>query len=144
MKLPTTNQAEKLFLQFCEAYNSRDLPALLSLLTADATVWGSGVDEYRTGLAEIEQQLRRDWSQSQQAEISVLSFVPTENEALWAAGLCQVRLLIDDQELFFDHFRGTIVIEKNQKKPKIVFMHASFPDARNPENNSFPTQTQDA
>ena len=60
MKLPKTKPAEELFLQFCEGYKNRDLPLLLNLFNPDASIWGSGVDEYRTGLVEIEQQLLRD------------------------------------------------------------------------------------
>lgn len=139
MKIQETRQAEKLFKAFCEGYKTRDLSFLLKLFTENTNLWGSGPDEYRVGLKQVEEQLKRDWSQSDAGEIEVVSFVPTANDALWAAAICKAKVTIKGEQHTFDHLRGTIMIEKENESWKISHMHASFPDFRNAEGSSFPS-----
>lgn len=136
--MPEKKLAEQIFNQFCEGYKKRDLSGLLGLFTKDINMWGSGLDEYRVGLKQVEGQLKRDWSQSDKAEIEVVSFVPTPKDALWTAALCTARITIDGAEHIFEQLRGTIIIEKENGTWKMSHMHASFPDYRNAENGSFP------
>ncbi|QMT61851.1 nuclear transport factor 2 family protein [Legionella sp. PC997] len=138
MNILEKKPAEKLFKQFCEGYEQRIASLLLSLFSQNTNVWGSGVDEYRVGLKEIEEQLRRDWSQSEQGKIEIIHFVPTPDEALWAAAICRARMIIEGKEYLFEHLRGTLTIEKEDGVWKIAHMHCSFPDYRNPANGSFP------
>jgi len=138
MKMMPRSIAEELFIKFCESYKKRDLEAALKLFTKNANMWGSGLDEYRVGLKQIEEQLKRDWSQAEKGEISILSFVPTSLDALWAAAVCKAKITVDGKEHIFDHLRGTVVIEKEDGVWKISHTHASFPDYRNTENGSFP------
>ncbi len=138
MKLPEKNPAEKIFNQFCDSYKKRDLTALLNLFTTHTNLWGSGLDEYRVGIKQIEEQLKRDWSQSEKGEIEVVSFVPTPKDACWTAAVCKAKITIDGKEHVFEHLRGTIVIAKENNTWKISHMHASFPDYRNAEQGSFP------
>ena len=140
MKTHPQNPAQELFLEFCDAYKKRDLQQVMSMFTDNSNMWGTGLDEYRVGLKQIEAQVKRDWSQSQHGEISVISFVPTAKDASWAAGLCRVKLMIDGKEHYFDDFRGTISVEKVDGAWKIAHMHASFPDYRNAEQGSFPVK----
>ncbi|STX50194.1 Uncharacterised protein [Legionella busanensis] len=130
--------AQHLFEQFCEGYAMRDLSFTLSLFTKEANVWGSGLDEYRVGSKEIEEQLTRDWSQSESSKIEVVRFVPTPDNALWAAAVCNARIIVANKNYLFEHLRGTLIIEQDEGIWKIAHMHASFPDYRNVENNSFP------
>ncbi|KTD44509.1 nuclear transport factor 2 family protein [Legionella quateirensis] len=130
--------ATRLLKQFCLGYNKRDLTLLLDLFTHNATMWGSGIDEYRVGLTEIQEQLERDWSQSEQGRIEIVSFIPGYNDLLWAAALCKAHILIDGTEHVFEQLRGSIVLSDEHGTWKIAHMHASFPDYRNAENNSFP------
>ncbi|WP_419419934.1 nuclear transport factor 2 family protein [Legionella sp. D16C41] len=138
MKIPRNKPAKNLFEQFCAGYEKRDLPSTLSLFTKNANVWGSGIDEYRVGLKEIEEQLQRDWSQSDESRIEIVRFIVSPDDALWAAAICNAHLKIAGQDYVFDHLRGTIIIEQDEGNWKIAHMHASFPDYRNAENNSFP------
>jgi ketosteroid isomerase-like protein len=140
MKMPEKTVAKQLLKEFCDAYKNRDLETVLSLFTKNINMWGSGLDEYRVGLKEVEEQVKRDWSQSEKAEIEIVSFVPTSPEALWAAAICNAKITIDGREHIFEQLRGTITIEKENGVFKISHMHASFPDYRNPENGSFPIQ----
>jgi hypothetical protein len=140
MKLHEKPLAEQLFNKFCEGYKKRDLTGLLNLFTKNTNMWGSGLDEYRVGLKEVEEQLKRDWSQSEKSVIEVVSFVPTPEDAVWAAALCNAKITINSEEHAFEHLRGTVIIEKEDGVWKISHMHASFPDYRNAENGSFPVK----
>lgn len=130
--------AQHLFEQFCDGYERRDLIFTLSLFTKEANVWGSGLDEYRVGLKEIEEQLRRDWEQSESSKIEVVRFVPTSDNDLWAAAVCNARIKVANENYLLEHLRGTLFVEQEDGIWKIAHMHASFPDYRNAENNSFP------
>ncbi|MEO8401684.1 MAG: nuclear transport factor 2 family protein [Gammaproteobacteria bacterium] len=140
MILPEKKLAEQLFNQFCAGYRKRDLTSLLSLFTKDINMWGSGLDEYRVGLKQAEEQLKRDWSQSENGEIEIVSFVPTPANALWTAAVCNAKVTIAGKQHIFPHLRGTIMLEKEDNVWKIAHIHASFPDYRNPENGSFPVE----
>src|SRR3990167_1555758 len=136
MKMPEKKPAEEIFNKFCEGYKNRDLVALLNLFTKNTNMWGSGLDEYRVGLKQVEEQLKRDWSQSEKSEIEVVSFVPAPQDAVWAAAIGNAKITIDGKQHIFEHLRGTIVIEKEDGVWKISHMHASFPDYRNAEDGS--------
>lgn len=138
MKLPQKNKAEQLFEQYCDAYKKRDLSTLRDLFTKDCNVWGTAIDEYRTGLKELEIQHQRDWSQSEKGEILIVAWVPTSTDAQFAAAVCKAMITIDGKENIFEHLRGTLTIKKEDGIWKIAHMHASFPDFRNLENGSFP------
>ena len=129
-----------LLTQFCQAYNQRNLPAALALFHPEATLWGSGLDEYRTGLKEIEMQLQRDWQQSEAGEIEIISFAPTKEASLWAAVIARAKITIEGRVFVFENLRGTVCIEQTAGAWKIAHFHSSFPDMRNPENHSFPVQ----
>lgn len=133
--------AEKLLRQFCEGYKKRDLPFLLSLFTQNANLWGSGLDEYREGLKDIETQLLRDWSQSEQGEIEIIHFIPAPQKAPWAAAMCKAHITIDGTNHTFEHLRGTLIAEEENGVWKISHTHCSFPDYRNAKNGSFPVNS---
>ena len=136
--MPDLRPAEKLFKQFCESYKNRELQKLLALFANDIQMWGTGIDEYRKGLQEVELQLKRDWSQAEKSEIHIVNFLPTPENALWAAALCQAKITVNHQEYIFDDLRGTIYVDLEDEQWKISHMHASFPDYRNAEQSSFP------
>ncbi len=137
MKKPFNN-AEQFFFHFCEAYGARSLATMLELFTPNATLIGTVCDEHRIGLKEIEAQLQRDWSQSEQGAIVIASFFPSPSSGLWASALCHTTIIIDGQSHHFENLRGSIVIEEVEKDWKIAHMHASFPDLRSPKGYSFP------
>lgn len=132
--------AEQLMFDYCKAYEKRDLEATLKLFTKNATVWGTGKDEYRVGLDQIAEQHKRDWSQSESASIHCHTFVETPNDALWAASICDAVVVVAGVEYKLSDLRGTIAIALEENVWKIVHMHASFPDPRNSEGNSFPIE----
>ncbi|WP_131780998.1 nuclear transport factor 2 family protein [Legionella gresilensis] len=130
--------SEKLFKNFCDSYKHRDLPHILSLFTENATLWGTGIDEYRYGLKEIEEQLLRAWSQSEDSEITIINFNPAPAHSFWASANCSAKLWIDGQTYILEHLRVTICIDEEDQTWKIAHLHASFPDFRNPRDSAFP------
>lgn len=138
MKMREDKPAELIFRQFCLGYKNRDLDYVLGLFTEDTHMWGSGVDEHRVGLKQVEEQLIRDWQQAERSEIEVVAFIPTLPTDLWAAALCRAKITIAGTEHVFEQLRGTLMIKRESSLWKIAHMHASFPDYRNADDGSFP------
>lgn len=138
MRISEIRPAEVLFKQYCDAYQKRDLQAILNISTININIWGTGLDEHRIGLKQIALQLKRDWEQSEAGEIDIIQFVPTPAYALWTAATCKAIITIDGTKHEFPELRGTIVIAQEDNIWKIAHMHASFPDFRNADQNSFP------
>tara|TARA_B100000949_G_C13843721_1_gene269727 strand:- start:5 stop:430 length:426 start_codon:yes stop_codon:yes gene_type:complete len=139
MKKPTQLIAKELLQQFCDFYKERNLDGILSLLSTDVNMWGTGIDECRKGLDECKSQLLRDWSQSEYGQIIIDSFANFEDDACWAAAICHAIVKINGTEHKFEHLRGTITIKNENGHWKIRHMHSSFPDYRNNEASSFPS-----
>jgi ketosteroid isomerase-like protein len=136
MKVPTP--AQKLMIAMCDGYNRRDLPFLMTLFTKDSNMWGTGKDEHRVGLKAIEDQFKRDWSQAEKSSMEVVTFIPSYCDDLWAAATLRAKVTVEGQEHVFEDLRGTLNIKQEEGKWKISHSHASFPDMRNPQGNSFP------
>jgi hypothetical protein len=144
MKLPEKKLAQQILLKFCEGYKKRDLAGLLKLFTKNTNMWGTGLDEYRVGLKQVEEQFKRDWKQSEKGEIELVSFVPAADDAFWAAAIFTGKVTVNGEQHIFKDLRGTIIIENDDGEWKISHMHSSFPDFRNPENGSFPLNAVEA
>jgi hypothetical protein len=140
MKLPEKSVALTLTEQYCDGYNRRDLPFILSLFSKNCNLWGTALDEYRVGHKELQLQHQRDWEQSEQGKIMIMSVVPAPSDANWAAIVAKAIVTIEGQEHIFDHLRGTIIASKENGLWKISHMHCSFPDYRSQANSSFPEQ----
>lgn len=134
------SKAAALLTQYCDAYNNRDENTLKRLFTQDCQLWGTALDEYRTGIKAAIEQHKRDWSQSEQGSIKIVSWLPTPQDALWAAAVCQANITVDGVQYTFEHLRGSLSIVQEDGVWKIAFMHASFPDMRNAPGNSFPLE----
>lgn len=140
MTLSPRKTAEQLIIRFCEAYQSRDMSKILALFTENTHMWGTGIDESRIGLKEIEQQLLRDWAQSEKGQIEVVSFIPSPDDQPWVAVVTKANLTVDGEQYTFDNLRGSIFIAQEDNTWKISHMHSSFPDMRNGQDSSFPIQ----
>jgi ketosteroid isomerase-like protein len=130
--------AQKILIEFCHNYNTRNLQGVMDLFTKNPNLWGTGADEYRAGREAIEEQLKRDWSQSEKSEINIGYFIRTDPDSSWAASVNNATIVANGQEHNFSDLRGSISIEQEDGIWKIAHMHCSFPDYRNGENNSFP------
>ncbi|KTD66982.1 MULTISPECIES: nuclear transport factor 2 family protein [Legionella] len=127
MQLKQLTVAQQLFKRFCYGYNERDLNYLRSLFSNDITMWGTGIEDYRIGTAQIEEQFLRDWQQYDDSQIKLLTFSPIPPNSYWASALCEVQIWIESKNYDFQNLRGTICIDLENDVWKITHLHISFP-----------------
>lgn len=124
-----------------EGYAKRDLESLRASFAPDPDVvmYGTGADERRLGLAEIQAQAERDWSQT---EASVITYgwtsVSAAGSVAWVATDAVFNLKAGGQEMTLPA-RITFVPESRGDKWLIVQAHFSLPAAAQAEGESFPT-----
>jgi ketosteroid isomerase-like protein len=105
----------------------------------DVVMYGTGADEKRIGLAEIQAQIKRDWSQSDAAAITYgWTLVSSAGSVAWAATDAAFNFKAGGQEMALPA-RITFVFEKRGKEWLIVQAHFSFPTAGQAKGGSFPT-----
>lgn len=138
----TTEAAVKAVLdKVAEGYAKRDLALLRAAFAQDPDVvmYGTGADEKRLGLAEIQAQAERDWSQ---AEVAVMKYgwtsVSAAGSVAWAAIDVAFNWKAGGQEMSLPG-RITYVLEKRGEEWLIMQAHFSFPAAGQPEGESYPT-----
>ena len=125
-----------------EGYAKRDMSLLLSAFASDPDVvmYGTGADEKRVGLAEIQAQAERDWSQTESAEVTYEWIsVSSAGPVAWVATDASFSLKAGGQEMTLPA-RITFVLEKRGEQWLIVQAHFSVPAAGQSEGESFPTE----
>jgi uncharacterized protein (TIGR02246 family) len=127
--------------RFAENYAKRDLEGTLALFAPDADVvmYGTGADEKRVGLAEIQAQVVRDWSQSDATSITYdWTSVSAAGSVAWVAADIAFQVKVGGQELSLEG-RLTGVLEKRGDEWLMVQGHYSLPATAQEEGESFPT-----
>jgi ketosteroid isomerase-like protein len=127
--------------KLAEGYAKRDLALLRAVFASDPDVvmYGTGADEKRVGLAEIEAQAERDWSQSESVSLTYgWTSVSAAGSVAWVAADTVFNVKAGGQAMSL-HGRFTFVLEKRGEQWLIVQSHASFPAAGQAEGESFPT-----
>lgn len=138
------HSAVNLLHQFTQTYASRDLKKIVHLFTKTGTLWGTGIDEIRLGHLEIEEQFERDWAQSDSGILMpISSIIYSQENPYWASGIFRASICMAGKEHILEPLRGTIFVERENGVWKIAHMHASFPDYRQKEGNSFPDMRRD-
>jgi uncharacterized protein (TIGR02246 family) len=125
-----------------EGYAKRDLNLVLSAFAPDPDVvmYGTGADEKRIGLAEIQAQSERDWSQTESASVTYeWTSISAAGSVAWVATDVSFNLKADGQEMTLPA-RITFVLEKRGEQWLIVQGHFSLPAAGQGEGESFPTE----
>ena len=123
-----------------EGYAKRDLSIFRAVFAPDPDVvmYGTGFDEKRIGLTEIQAQIERDWSQT---EAAVMTYgwmsVSVVGSVAWVAADADFNFRVGGQEMTLPA-RITFVLEKREKQWLIVHVHISFPAAGQSEGESFP------
>jgi ketosteroid isomerase-like protein len=123
-----------------EGYAQRDLQRFRAAFAPDPDVvmFGTGADEKRVGLDEIEVQAKRDWSQSDSTALAFgWTSVSAAGPVAWLAADVAFRLTADGQELEIPG-RLTAVLEKRGEEWLIVQAHFSAPGTAQAEGESFP------
>lgn len=123
-----------------ESYAKRDMTLLRAAFAPDPDVvmYGTGVDEKRVGLSEIQAQAERDWSQTDAATITYRwTLISAAGSVAWAATDAAFKLKAGGQEMTLPA-RITFVFEKRGEDWLIMQAHFSFPTTGQEEGESFP------
>lgn len=128
--------------QWIESYSRRDIRQLLSCIAPDSNVvmYGTGADEKRIGLSEIQTQAERDWAQTDAATFSFNDpIIGASGPVAWVAADCTFQVSIGGEAMGFPA-RFTGVFEKRQDTWLVVQAHFSLPAAQE-EGESVPQQS---
>jgi ketosteroid isomerase-like protein len=126
--------------QFKRAYEQRDMGRLLALFAADADVvlFGTGADEKRIGLTEIQAQAERDWAQSEAFTLEWgWSSVSAAGPVAWVAADVAGHVRMDGQEVQLP-LRLTAILEHRGASWLWMQAHVSLPAAEQATGESFP------
>jgi ketosteroid isomerase-like protein len=127
--------------QFKQAYEQRDMEHLLALWAPDPDVVliGTGADEKRVGLAEIQMQAERDWAQSVALSLEWgWSSVSAAGSVAWVTADAVGSAKVGGQEMHLP-LRVTAVLEHRGAKWLWMQAHISMPTPGQAEGESFPT-----
>jgi len=125
---------------YLEAYQNRDIEAVLSLFAPDADQvhFGTGADEKRIGRDQIGFQVERDWSQTEALVFNITWHqISTAGPVAWIAaeGLGQGKA---GGQVFEFPVRMTGVLEKRGNEWLLVHSHVSLPSPAQDEGDSVP------
>jgi ketosteroid isomerase-like protein len=124
-----------------EGYAKRDLALLQAAFAPDPDVvmYGTGADEKRIGLAEIQVQAERDWSQTEAAAVTFgWTSVSAAGSVAWVATDAALNLKAGGQDMNLP-VRITFVLERRGEDWLIVQAHFSLAASTQVEGESFPT-----
>jgi len=137
----TTEAAVKAVLdKLADAYARRDMNRLKETFAPDPDLlmYGTGADEKRVGVAEVQAQAERDWSQSESASLTYTwTAISAADSVAWAATDVTFRFEAGGQEMTLPA-RATFVLEKRGEKWLIAQTHFSFPAAAQAGGEAFP------
>ena len=141
MILPT-NELKTVVTTWIKAYENRNLDTMKSLFAASPETfhYGTGTDEMMYGFEGMMQQLSRDWSQSEGAQLKLHGFraqqvAPT---VAWIACELEPVIIISGQKAALPLLRATMVVVKENSGWKIAHSHASWPYSEQAVGQSFP------
>ncbi len=126
--------------QFKQAYEQHDIERLLALFAPDpdVVIIGTGVDEKRVGLAEIQTQAERDWAQSETFSLEWgWSSVSAAGSVAWVAADAIGHVKMGGQEVQLP-LRLTAVLEHRGARWLWMQGHVSMPAPGQAEGESFP------
>jgi ketosteroid isomerase-like protein len=124
-----------------EGYAKRDLALLQAAFAPDPDVvmYGTGADEKRIGLAEIQVQAEQDWSQTEAAAVTFgWTSVSAAGSVAWVATDAALNLKAGGQDMNLP-VRITFVLERRGEDWLIVQAHFSLAASTQVEGESFPT-----
>jgi ketosteroid isomerase-like protein len=142
MKANATTEAAVLGVldKFMESYQQRDMDGMMSLLAPDDDLFlfGTGLDEKRTGRGEFKFQVERDWSQTEALAFNFTWHrVSAAGSVAWVASEGLGRGKAGGQEFQFP-LRMTSVLEQQGDDWFLVQSHISLPAPTQEEGDSVP------
>jgi ketosteroid isomerase-like protein len=126
--------------RFTDSYAKKDMEGMLACVAPDPDVvlFGTGADEKRIGLAEIQLQAERDWAQTEAISMNFdWMSISAAGPVAWAAVKGAFQIRAGGQE-FRMPARGSFVLEKRGDKWLVVHSHFSTPAAGQEEGESIP------
>ncbi len=134
----TTKAVQAVLDRLAWSYAKRDIKVALSLFTPDVFAFGTGADEKRSGLAEMQKQMERDWAQTESTNVTYeWTSVSAAGDVAWVASDATFRIKAGGEEINLPA-RLTAVLEKRLDAWLIAQAHFSFPAASQNEGESFP------
>ena len=146
MKADPRTEAEVLQVlsRVIEVVSTRDVDGAIALFASDPDVFllGTGVDEARTGLDAIREQVMRDLTQSDSLSwILAPQSVSASGSVAWTSGDVIIRVTLGGQTLDIPH-RLTTVLERRDGAWRFQQMHLSAANAAQAVGQSFPTNLE--
>ena len=131
MKADTTiyTEVKSALDNWADSYAKRDIKRLLTCVAPDLDVvmYGTGADEKRIGLAGIQAQAERDWSQTEAASFDLAEpQISAAGVVAWVSADAHFRVAMGGQTMAFPA-RFTGVFEKRSNKWLVVQAHFSLP-----------------
>ena len=126
--------------KFMDIYQKRDIEGMMSFLPPDDDlfVFGTNLDEKRTGRAEFKAQIERDWSQMEELAFNFTWHrVSAAGSVAWVASEGLGKGKAGGQEFEFP-LRMTTVLEQQGDDWFMVQAHLSLPAPGQEEGNSVP------
>lgn len=143
MKADPTTEAEvkAVLTKLTDSYEKHNIAGLTACFASDADVvmFGTGADEKRMGLAEIQFQARRDWDQTEAISMSFdWISISAVGSVAWAAidGAFEIRA--GGQQLRMPA-RASFVLENRDGQWLVMHGHFSIPAAGQDEGESIPS-----
>ena len=137
----TYQEVRSVLYEWAESYRQRDIKRLLAAVAPDPDVimYGTGADEKRIGLAGIQTQAERDWSQTESAAFVLNEpAISAAGSVAWVAADAVFQLTAGGQEMALPA-RFTGVFEKRDDQWLRVQAHFSLPAPDQDEGQSFPS-----
>jgi ketosteroid isomerase-like protein len=126
--------------KFMEAYKKRDLEGLMSVVTPDDDLFlfGTGLDEKRTGREEFKYQAERDWAQTEALAFNFTWHrVSAAGPVAWVASEGMGQGKAGGQGFEFP-LRMTTVLEQQGDEWFVVQSHVALPAPAQEEGDSVP------
>ncbi|MDP1975809.1 MAG: nuclear transport factor 2 family protein [Alphaproteobacteria bacterium] len=147
MRQQNDHPAFLLLQDFCHFYTERNIPKIIDLFSTHQKIFilGTGIDETRFDINGLNEQLERDWSQSESGTLTldpnvVTSSIDAFPQKAWAYGVCTAEIIINGQKHRFTPLRGSLFATLEDNQWKIEHIHSSFPSVNQEEGQSFPIE----
>lgn len=142
MKLPENQNVENVVADGIKSYETRDLKKFKTIFSPSErhVSWGTGKDERFVGLSHFLEQLKRDFAQSDAAELKIINLYSAVHEkTAWLAVEIEPTITIKGKVHVLEILRGTFILVKESGRWLIEHTHASWPFPQQDLGNSFPS-----
>jgi len=129
--------------QFADNYAKRNFQGVLNLFckTQPMMLLGTGEDEWCDSLVALEQQITRDWSQSEHIHIDLRSITSHINSnTAWICADSTITVTINNEKVIYPSIRNTHVLIKENGDWRFALSHWSLPASDQRQGRSFPGQ----